>query len=252
MYDKVTGVSTYRVCYTSKASANQRAGRAGRTGPGHCYRYLYQYTILESLKDLISLLDIIYRLYSSAVFNDQFEQFSQSEIQRKPVDDLLLQMKVMNIDKVVNFPFPTPPDTVQLQIAEKRLMILGALQQQTSGKEGINNYNYLSQTTNLIIIGYLFFTISIFYLGSYSAKVTPLGRSIAAFPVAPRYGKMLALSHQYDLLQYTVCMVAALSVQEVLMETLNMDGDSRNKLLQMRRFWAGTGNSLLLGNYYRI
>lgn len=41
MYDKVTGVSTYKVCYTSKASANQRAGRAGRTGPGHCYRYLF-------------------------------------------------------------------------------------------------------------------------------------------------------------------------------------------------------------------
>lgn len=196
MYDKVTGVSTYRICYTSKASANQRAGRAGRTGPGHCYR-----------------------LYSSAVFNDQFEQFSQSEIQRKPVDDLLLQMKVMNIDKVVNFPFPTPPDTIQLQIAEKRLMILGALQQQTSDKEV-----------------------------SYSAKVTPLGRSIAAFPVAPRYGKMLALSHQYDLLQYTVCMVAALSVQEVLMEAFDMNGDSRNKWLQMRRFWAGTGNSLLLGD----
>lgn len=39
MYDKVTGVSTYKVCYISKASANQRAGRAGRTGPGHCYRY---------------------------------------------------------------------------------------------------------------------------------------------------------------------------------------------------------------------
>ncbi|KAF3423576.1 hypothetical protein E2986_06215 [Frieseomelitta varia] len=196
MYDKVTGVSTYKICYTSKASANQRAGRAGRTGPGHCYR-----------------------LYSSAVFNDQFEQFSQSEIQKKPVDDLLLQMKVMNIDKVVNFPFPTPPDIVQLQMAEKRLMILGALQQLRSDKES-----------------------------SYNAKVTPLGRSIAAFPVAPRYGKMLALSHQHNLLEYTVCMVAALSVQEVLLEAFEMDGNSRNKWLRMRRFWAGTGNNLLLGD----
>ncbi|XP_054016492.1 probable ATP-dependent RNA helicase kurz [Hylaeus anthracinus] len=195
MYDKVTGVSTYRVCYTSKASANQRAGRAGRTGPGHCYR-----------------------LYSSAVFNDQFEQFSQSEIKRKPVDDLLLQMKVMNIDKVVNFPFPTPPDIVQLQTAEKRLLILGALHQSPRGKED-----------------------------SYNAKVTGLGHSIAAFPVAPRFGKMLALSHQHDLLQYTVCMVAALSVQEVLIESYETDNGS-NKWLQMRRHWAGIGNSLLLGD----
>ncbi|XP_043263355.1 probable ATP-dependent RNA helicase kurz [Colletes gigas] len=196
MYDKVTGVSTYKVCYTSKASANQRAGRAGRTGPGHTYR-----------------------LYSSAVFNDQFEQFSQSEIQRKPVDDLVLQMKVMNIDKVVNFPFPTPPDIVQLQMAEKRLLILGALHQPPPGKEG-----------------------------SYSAKITPLGHSIAAFPVAPRFGKMLALSHQHNLLQYTICMVAALSVQEVLVEAYESDGAFKSKWSQMRRHWAGTCNSLLLGD----
>ncbi|XP_033339940.2 putative ATP-dependent RNA helicase kurz [Megalopta genalis] len=196
LYDKVTGVSTYRICYTSKASANQRAGRAGRTGPGHCYR-----------------------LYSSAVFNNQFEQFSQSEIQRKPVDDLMLQMKVMNIDKVVNFPFPTPPDIVQLQTAETRLSILGALYQPLPDKEN-----------------------------SYSAKVTPLGRSIAAFPVAPRFGKMLTLSHQHDLLKYTVCMVAAFSVQEVLVEALGSDGGAKTKWLQMRRHWAGAGNSLLLGD----
>lgn len=33
------GVEQYRTAWISKASANQRAGRAGRTGPGHCYRY---------------------------------------------------------------------------------------------------------------------------------------------------------------------------------------------------------------------
>lgn len=37
-YDKVTGVSTFRVTWISKASAEQRAGRAGRTGKGDCYR----------------------------------------------------------------------------------------------------------------------------------------------------------------------------------------------------------------------
>lgn len=38
LYDKVTGVSTFTVTWSSKAAANQRAGRAGRMGPGHCYR----------------------------------------------------------------------------------------------------------------------------------------------------------------------------------------------------------------------
>ena len=37
-YDKVTGISTFRVEWVSQASAAQRAGRAGRTQPGHCYR----------------------------------------------------------------------------------------------------------------------------------------------------------------------------------------------------------------------
>ena len=34
------------------------------------------------------------RLYSSAVFHHDFEEFSEAEIRRRPVDDLLLQMKV--------------------------------------------------------------------------------------------------------------------------------------------------------------
>lgn len=86
LYDKVTGVNSFVVTWTSKASADQRAGRAGRLGPGHCYR-----------------------LYSSAVFNNEFPKFNEPEIRQKPVDDLFLQLKCMNIHKVVNFPFPTAP-----------------------------------------------------------------------------------------------------------------------------------------------
>lgn len=81
-----------------------RAGRAGRMGPGHCYR-----------------------LYSSAVFNDTFQQFSIPEIQQKPIDDLYLQLKCMGIDNVQNFPFPSVPDLLQMKAAEMRLTALGAL-----------------------------------------------------------------------------------------------------------------------------
>ena len=59
-YDKVTSVSSFHVTWTSQAAANQRAGRAGRTAPGHCYR-----------------------LYSSAIFNDEFEKFSLPDIARR-------------------------------------------------------------------------------------------------------------------------------------------------------------------------
>ncbi|XP_063470819.1 probable ATP-dependent RNA helicase DHX37 isoform X3 [Symphalangus syndactylus] len=103
-YDRVTGVSSFRVTWVSQASADQRAGRAGRTEPGHCYR-----------------------LYSSAVFGD-FEQFPPPEITRRPVEDLILQMKALNIEKVINFPFPTPPSVEALLAAEELLIALGALQ----------------------------------------------------------------------------------------------------------------------------
>ncbi|XP_061458839.1 probable ATP-dependent RNA helicase DHX37 isoform X2 [Rhineura floridana] len=114
-YDKVTGVSSFKVTWTSQASANQRAGRAGRTEPGHCYR-----------------------LYSSAVFSD-FEQFTSPEITRRPVEDLILQMKALNIEKVINFPFPTPPPTDALVAAEELLIALGALQEPPkSGKPAVS------------------------------------------------------------------------------------------------------------------
>lgn len=200
LYDKVTGVSAFVVTFTSKAAANQRAGRAGRTGPGHCYR-----------------------LYSSAIYNDDFVDFAMPDIQKKPVEDLMLQMKSMGIDKVINFPFPSPPDLVQLQTAEFKLKLLGAIETvPSSAKE--NNLT----------------------------RVTELGRAISAFPVAPRFGKMLALSHQQNLLPYTTCMVAALSVQEVLVEVSMSEQEQhaaqKNKWIAKRKTWAGTGNSLLLGD----
>lgn len=127
LYDKHTGVSAFDITWTSKASANQRAGRAGRTSAGHCYR-----------------------LYSSAVFNDEFVKWSMPEMQRRPVDELLLQMKALGIDRVVNFPFPSPPDAVQMQAAERRLQLLGALKPtKTKKKKGTNIFKYLFLTVEI-------------------------------------------------------------------------------------------------------
>lgn len=121
----------------------------------------------------------------------------------------------MHIAKVAEFPFPTAPDLLQLQAAEKRLHILGALQDN---------------------------------------KATELGKYITRFPVLPRYGKMMALSHQHNLQAYTISIVAALSVQEVLLETpISFVSPDKLKALRQRWFatrkqWAGLGNSLLLGD----
>lgn len=203
-YDKVTGVSSFKVGWTSKASANQRAGRAGRVEPGHCYR-----------------------LYSSAVFTNDFEEFAEAEISRRPVDDLMLQMKSININKVVNFPFPTPPSDTAMQAAESLLLNLGALETKKTVK------------------------------GNTNAVITPLGRMMSNFPVSPKYAKMLCLGHQQDCLQYVIAIVSALTVNEIFIDDIKAAGFSGDKeefkrrvakITQLRRSWAGYGEAQKLGD----
>jgi len=110
-YDTQTGVQTFEIDWISKASASQRSGRAGRTGPGHCYR-----------------------LYSSAVFENYFAEHGIPEILRTPLESTVLQLKAMDIHHVVNFPFPTPPDRSQLATAEKLLSNLGAIEAKFPGR----------------------------------------------------------------------------------------------------------------------
>ena len=166
-YDPISGVQTFQVSWISKASASQRAGRAGRTGPGHCYR-----------------------LYSSALFEDHFVKFAQPEIMRMPIEGVVLQMKSMNIDNVVNFPFPTPPDRHALKKAEDLLTSLGALAPPVMGRL----VNGVQQQ------------------GSVGGSITDLGRSMAGYPVSPRFAKMLAIGGQHGCLPYIVAIVAGLSV----------------------------------------
>lgn len=162
-YDATNGIQSFEVGFISKASADQRAGRAGRTGPGHCYR-----------------------LYSSNVYEEHFAQFAQPEILRMPVDNLVLMMKSMNIDNVINFPFPTPPDFQAIRRAEKLLLRLGALE--SVGRPG---------STQASASQY---------------KITTLGRSMSLFPLNTRLSKLLVQGHQFDCLPFVVALVAALSV----------------------------------------
>ncbi|KAL8137131.1 hypothetical protein V2J09_003132 [Rumex salicifolius] len=105
-YNSSNGMESYKIQWISKASASQRAGRSGRTGPGHCYR-----------------------LYSSTVFSN-FDDFACAEISKIPVDGVVLLMKSMGIPKVETFPFPTPPDTNSLKEADNCLKALEALDQE--------------------------------------------------------------------------------------------------------------------------
>lgn len=104
LLENAAGLARFEVRWVSKASAEQRAGRAGRTGPGHCYR-----------------------IYSSAHFNDTFPQHSPPEIANTALEGVALSLKALGVDKVTNFPFPSAPEPAALKAAEQCLVSLGAL-----------------------------------------------------------------------------------------------------------------------------
>ncbi|KAH9421832.1 ATP-dependent RNA helicase dhx37 [Dermatophagoides pteronyssinus] len=182
VYDRMTSVSTFVIEWTSKASADQRSGRAGRTSAGHCYR-----------------------LYSSAVFNDQFKQYSEPEILQKPIDNLLLQMKAIGFENVINFPFPTKPNLEALVAAEKLLNQLDALETKT-----------LTIKKNKKIE---------------RSNITWFGRLMSYFPVSPRFSRILLLSTQADLVPLVVTLISLLTVQELFIS------DVSKEIKQRRESW---------------
>jgi len=74
-------------------------------------------------------------------------------------------------------------------------------------------------------------------------NITPLGKSMAAFPLSPHYAKMLCLSKDRSLLQYMLFIISAMSVQEYL------PGDNVDAWKKTKLSWANKGEFLLLGNY---
>ncbi|KAI0697135.1 P-loop containing nucleoside triphosphate hydrolase protein [Cytidiella melzeri] len=168
-YSVGSGIQSFQVGWISKASAAQRAGRAGRTGPGHCYR-----------------------LYSSALYENHFDQFSQPEILRMPIDGVVLQMKSMHIDAVVNFPFPTTPDRQNLRKAETVLTHLGALTDSRTGSGG---------------------------------QITDIGRAMSLFPLSPRYSRMLVSGRQHGCLPYVITIVSILSVGDPFLREEALEAD---------------------------
>ncbi|XP_053693938.1 probable ATP-dependent RNA helicase DHX34 isoform X2 [Sabethes cyaneus] len=92
-YDPTTKMQRLKEFWISKASAEQRKGRAGRTGPGICYR-----------------------LYSEKQFYD-FDPFTTAEILKVPLESLLLQMISMGLPDARLFPFVEPPLAASIENA---------------------------------------------------------------------------------------------------------------------------------------
>jgi ATP-dependent RNA helicase DHX37/DHR1 len=154
-FDFGRGVIATTVDFISQASAEQRRGRAGRTGPGHCFR-----------------------LYSSAFFANHFDEFSTPEIQRRPVDEVVLLLKTMGLNEISLFPFPSLVPEASLEQAEQTLMHLSAIEVEKP------------------------------------RPATRIGRMMSVFPVAPRLAKLIVTGRQLGVIDLVVVVAALLSVRE--------------------------------------
>lgn len=145
-----TGMESLIVTPVSKAAANQRTGRAGRTGPGQCFR-----------------------LYTAWSFQHELEDNTIPEIQRTNLGNVVLMLKSLGINDLMNFDFMDPPPAETLLRALEQLYALGALNDK--------------------------------------GELTKLGRKMAEFPLDPMLAKVMVASDQYGVSEDVITVCAMLT-----------------------------------------
>jgi pre-mRNA-splicing factor ATP-dependent RNA helicase DHX38/PRP16 len=155
VYNPKIGMDALNVTPVSRANANQRSGRAGRTGPGFCFR-----------------------LYTDRQFSEELMEAAVPEIQRTNLSNVVLLLKSLGVDNLLDFDFMDPPPQDNIMTSLYQLWILGALD---------NN-----------------------------GHLTKLGRRMSDFPLDPPLSKMLLFAHEYGKCSTEVLIVVSmLSVPSV-------------------------------------
>lgn len=153
VFNPKIGIDDLQIYPVSQANANQRKGRAGRTGPGQCYR-----------------------LYTESAYKWEMLAATVPEIQRTNLSAVILLLKSLGVDDLLDFHFmdPPPQDTILNSMYE--LWILGALDN--------------------------------------TGALTPLGRQMVEFPLSPAMSKMLIISAELECSSEVLTIVAMLSVDK--------------------------------------
>jgi len=136
----------------SQSSAKQRAGRCGRVSNGLCIR-----------------------LYSEEEFLKR-PVYSQPEIQRANLAEVILRLKAWRLGEIETFPFINPPHPQAIRSGYELLQELGAL--------------------------------------DHNRELTPLGRDISRLPVDPTLGRMALQSIHEGALEEVLIIASGLSIQD--------------------------------------
>ncbi len=185
-FDPRRGINTLFVEKISRAAAEQRAGRAGRTAPGHCLRL---WTEREHLERAAQELP---------------------EVKRLDLAEVVLTLKASGIEDVAGFRWLEPPEAKALESAEQLLNDLGASSPPAPAGLGSACASHIGcgappQRT---------------FCESSSAEkvrearalpgITSLGRRMLAFPVHPRYARMLLAAQEEGCVR-AIALIAALA-----------------------------------------
>ncbi|KAJ5157186.1 Pre-mRNA-splicing factor ATP-dependent RNA helicase PRP16 [Penicillium canariense] len=104
MYNPKMGMDNLQITPISQANANQRSGRAGRTGPGKAYR-----------------------LYTEAAYKNELYMQTIPEIQRTSLANTVLLLKSLGVKDLLDFDFMDPPSQETMSTSLFELWALGAL-----------------------------------------------------------------------------------------------------------------------------
>jgi ATP-dependent helicase HrpB len=176
-YDPARGINTLLIEKISRASADQRMGRAGRTAPGRCIR-----------------------LWSS---QDHWErpEHELPEVKRLDLAEVVLTLKAAGVGDLRQFRWLEPPAEESLKHAEELLTDLGALQAEPApanapapaSETGVAGEGQAPVASPAPI-----------------TVLTDIGRRMLAFPVHPRYARMLLAAQEHGCV-YQACLIAALT-----------------------------------------
>jgi ATP-dependent helicase HrpB len=167
-FDPHRGINTLLIEKISVASADQRAGRAGRTAPGVCVR-----------------------LWTEREHGQRAPQ-ALPEVRRLDLAEVVLTLKAGGIDDVAGFPWLEKPDAKGLERAEMLLADLGAVapikdEAQREAQRGAGQRG----TGILPVLGDAPFSQTHGQDARAPLRITETGRRMLRFPVHPRYARML-------------------------------------------------------------
>ena len=231
VYNPTIGMDALNVTPVSRANANQRSGRAGRTGPGFCFRLYTDRQFREELMEtavpeiqrcvlvmheyfilLVSLLCSIPTQRSSSLiipFSNVVLSAYNSETQRTNLSNVVLLLKSLGVKNLLDFDFMDPPPEDNIMTSLYQLWILGALDN--------------------------------------TGDLTPLGRRMAEFPLDPPLSKMLLFAHEQGCSSEVLIIVSMLSVPSVFFRPKDREEESD---AVREKFFVPESDHLTLLNVY--